>query len=273
MIKLQTGISTDRDFIKAMKERGQNVSASFPAETLRDQLNELNEDILVSFDSTNETVLRAVNEVVEPVEEVTITINVEGLAEGDIATGSIGDELLIEFPAEVTRIKGTTETLTVEAEGYITVEQSVDFDIDKTITATLEKEEPQTEKIDFKSAARLDVSGATPQDNPGIAENGDKYTVAIEGNTITVTDDGLIPYVGGNIDEPKKWVGILVDLGVKVTGSQYNIEDVDYTDAARWGAENDTTFIMWLTTEQGQDFTFTNVNDETDSITLTVAFE
>ena len=37
MIKLQAGISTDMDFIKAMKEKGQDVKAEFPAETLRKQ--------------------------------------------------------------------------------------------------------------------------------------------------------------------------------------------------------------------------------------------
>ena len=36
MIKLQTGISTDRDFIKVMKEKGQDVKDEFPADTLRD---------------------------------------------------------------------------------------------------------------------------------------------------------------------------------------------------------------------------------------------
>ena len=118
----------------------------------------------------------------------------------------------------------------------------------------------------------MDVSGATAQDNPGIVENGDKYEVAKEGNTILVTDEGLIPYIGGNIDEPKKWVGILVDLGVKVQGTEYNIEDVDYSDAARWGAENDTTFIMWLTTEKGGEYTFTNLEDNKDKITITVEF-
>ena len=61
-MKLKTGISTDRDFIKAMKEKGQDVSAQFPADTLRDQLDTLNENIKVTFESTNETVLAAVNE-------------------------------------------------------------------------------------------------------------------------------------------------------------------------------------------------------------------
>ena len=197
MIKLQTGISTDMDFIKAMKEKGQDVKAEFPAETLRKQLDEVNENVKVTFESTNETVLAAVNKSEEPV---------------------------------------------------------------------------PVKQINFKSAVKLNVAGATESDNQSIVENGDKYEVAKDGNTILVTDKGLIPYIGGNIAEPKKWVGVLVDLGVKVTGKEYTIEDVDYSDASRWGALNDTTFIMWLTTENSGEYTFTNLEDNKDKITVTVNF-
>ena len=221
MIKLQTGISTDRDFIKAMKERGQNVSASFPAETLRDQLNELNEDILVSFDSTNETILKAVNTekpAPEPVEEVTVTINVDGLDEGDVATGSIGDELLTEFPAEVTRIKDTTETLTVEADGYTTVEQPVDFDIDKTITATLEKNEDEPEEKDVYNFY-INITNLEPDDEPVISFNNETYSkneLPIEVSYELTTDE--LPSV--------------IDGGVLVTcdGYQENTYNFSYSE-------------------------------------------
>ena len=74
MIKLQTGISTDRDFIKVMKEKGQDVKAEFPADTLRDQLDALSENIKITFESTNETILAAVNEVAVPVEKPKATV-------------------------------------------------------------------------------------------------------------------------------------------------------------------------------------------------------
>ena len=106
----------------------------------------------------------------------------------------------------------------------------------------------------------------------GIVENTGKYSVSKSGNTITVVDEGLIPYVGGNVDEPKKWVGILVDLGVKAQGTTYHIEPEDYNDAERWGAQNDTTFIMWVYTEKGGTYTFTNVDDPTDTVSLTLVF-
>ena len=144
-------------------------------------------------------------------------------------------------------------------------------DEEDTIAITVEFTEPAP-TIDFKSAVKMDVSGATEGDNPGIVANANKYSVTKNGNTITVTDEGLEAYVGGDINEPKKWVGILVDLGVEVQGTNYYILPEDYNDAARWGAENDTTFILWLTTEQGGTYTFKNVNDEEDTISITVEF-
>ena len=154
MIKLQTGISTDRDFIKAMKERGQNVSATFPAETLRDQLNELNEDILVSFDSTNETVLRAVNEEApEPTpDNITITVDVTGTEQGDVVSATCGDEVITQFPATITRVKDTQETLTITCEGYQTIEEDLVFDEDATKTYELAKIEYGVSNVEFYDA-------------------------------------------------------------------------------------------------------------------------
>lgn len=62
MIKLKTGVSTSLDFVKAMKERGQDVSPAFPAETLRDQLDALSDEVKVTFNSDNETILQVVND-------------------------------------------------------------------------------------------------------------------------------------------------------------------------------------------------------------------
>ena len=82
-----------------------------------------------------------------------------------------------------------------------------------------------------------------------------------------------IPYVGGPFVEPKKWVGLLVDLNTKVQGDIYNIEDVDYTEAKRWGASNDTTFIMWITPDRNGDvIRFTNVEDESQFVDITIDF-
>ena len=272
MIKLQTGISTDMDFIKAMKEKGQEVSAEFPAETLRKQFDEISEED-ITMNMTNETFLEEVanGEEVEPTPtEVTVIIDVDGLEEGDTATGTIGNEAITEFPAEITREKGTKEELTVEAEGYVSKTETITFNKDKEVVVTLEKEVELEPSIKLVEARKIDVSGATEQDNPGIVENEDKYEVSKEDNNITVSDNGLIPYIGGNIEEPRKWFGLLVDFGVKVQGTEYNIEDVDYEDAARWGAENDTTFVMWLNTENIGDFTFTSVENEEDTVTISV---
>ena len=132
---------------------------------------------------------------------------------------------------------------------------------------------PVVPKIELKGADNIDPAGAQPSDNPGIAANADKYSVSYVGDTITIVDGGIEAYIGGNIDEPRKWVGFLVDLNVKAQGEGYNIEDVDYTDAVRWGAENDTTFLMWLTVEGGnREITFKNVEDETDTVVVKINF-
>lgn len=74
MIKLKTGVSTSLDFVKAMKERGQDVSPAFPAETLREQLDDLSEDVKVTFKSNNETILQVVNDYEEPKETFELTL-------------------------------------------------------------------------------------------------------------------------------------------------------------------------------------------------------
>ena len=128
-------------------------------------------------------------------------------------------------------------------------------------------------KLRLKYASTIDTTNANAYES-NIAQNSDRYTVLYRDNKITVKDKNIIPYIGGNInDVAKKWVGILVDLNVRVVGtSGYNIEDVDYTDAARWGAKSDTTFIMWLTTERGGTYTFAQADDETKTITIEVEF-
>lgn len=181
MIKLQTGISTDRDFIKAMKERGQSVNAQFPAETLRDQLNELNEDILVSFDSTNETVLRAVNTEEPAPVDVTVRIKLTGLEEGVVATGTIGDEAITEFPASITREKDTVESLTVEAEGYKTNVSDVEFNEDKEIVIELEKEVEPIEKVTIS----FDVDGFEEGETPEVTIGNEVIT----GIPVELTED------------------------------------------------------------------------------------
>jgi len=124
-----------------------------------------------------------------------------------------------------------------------------------------------------KSATDINTSKSTPASEENIRINASKCSISVLGNKITITDEGLIEYVGGPYPEPKKWVGLLVDLNTKVQGDIYNIEDIDYTDAKRWGASNDTTFVMWVTPDiSGKVITFTNVEDETQKVELTVEF-
>ena len=155
----------------------------------------------------------------------------------------------------------------VDLDNYVTFDDTITrADIEAMFST------PVVPIIELKSVAKLDMNGFEPTDNPGIEENNDKYNVSRNENIITITDNGIVPYIGGNIETPKKWVGFLVDLGVRAQGTTYNIESVDYSDAERWGAENDTTFVMWLTTEKGGNYVFKNVEDESDTIELTILF-
>lgn len=276
----RTGVTTQEGFRKALKDLGQDVSYAATPETLRAAFTEINgggfpepeDEEKVTFGVINGIVGELANESEPtPVESVTITFNVTGEEAGEVPSVTVGEEVITTLPATLVENKGTELPYVVSCEGYVTQEGTLTFDEDKEVTITLEKE--PVPGIEFKSATRMDVSGATAQDNPGIVENGDKYEVIKEDNTILVTDEGLVPYVGGNVDEPKKWVGILVDLGVKAQGTEYHIEDVDYSDAARWGAQNDTTFIMWIYPEKAGTYTFKNVEDEDDTIDVTIEFE
>lgn len=77
----------------------------------------------------------------EAKEEKTITVTVAGIEEGDAPTGTCGDEAITTFPAEIKRIVGTTETLSISCTGYTTAEQEITFDENKSVTVTLEKEQ------------------------------------------------------------------------------------------------------------------------------------
>ncbi|MCR4581877.1 MAG: hypothetical protein K5666_05180 [Bacilli bacterium] len=122
-------------------------------------------------------------------------------------------------------------------------------------------------------ANAIDGTKADNHDNPGIIDNDGRYNVTYSGNKITVEDINMIPYVGGNSSTPKKWVGILVDLNAFVDSTcTYGIENADRTQAKRWGATNDTTFIMWLTTEKSGTYTFVNQNNANDTISIEVEF-
>lgn len=119
MIKLQTGISTNMDFIKALKERGVDVNAEFPAETLRDQLDSLDEETKVSFDSTNETILKVVNEGEEPGEDLSIDFDISD--ETDLF-GKVASDLQTNIALSEDDITGTLKYVT----GYTGFSGNVD---------------------------------------------------------------------------------------------------------------------------------------------------
>lgn len=172
MIKLQTGVSTDMDFIKSMKEKGQNVSAEFPAETLRKQFDEISEND-ITFNMTNESFLEEVANGDEPgptpptpTEKVTITLHVSGPECSDEPEARVGDEVIVDFPAELTEDAGTELPITVTCENCETYEGTLVFDEDKTVEIVLE---PSEVTVTFKLS--------------GVFVTNDEPKVVIDGQT------------------------------------------------------------------------------------------
>ena len=179
---------------------------------------------------------------------------------------TIGDKVITEEEVQERIDTAVAEALAnAEAEFAIELKEAVDNAIEETTIKV--KTETQV-----KAGTVINTAKSVSASEEDIRYNAGHCSVNTEENKITVVDQGLKAYVGGPYSEPKKWVGLLVDLNTKVQGTTYQIEDIDYADAKRWGASNDTTFVMWLTTEQGGTYTFTNVDDETQSVDLTVEF-
>ena len=160
-----------------------------------------------------------------------------------------------------------------EKEVKIEERKDVNDDLDGIIISLDGERVNPLEKTFLRSATDINTAKSVREDEANIRTNAAKCSVEFKDNKIIITDEGLIEYIGGNIDTPKKWVGLLVDMNTKVVGSGYTIEDIDYEDAKRWGASNDTTFVMWLTTEKSGVYTFTNVDDATQKVDLIVEFK
>ena len=146
MDKLKTGISTNLDFIRFMKEKGQTVNPNLPPEKLRDQLDAINEAVKVTFDSTNETVLEAANGSEPPAEMVTITVEVyinNPVSEYDIdrvyTKFGWDGELIPGTIQAYTYPKGTTDVIVAHCEGYTDQAVSVTFEEDTAMSITLEE--------------------------------------------------------------------------------------------------------------------------------------
>lgn len=161
-----------------------------------------------------------------------------------------------------------------EKEVKIEERKDVNDDLDGIIISLDGDRVNPLEKIFLRSASDINTAKSSIEAEANIRTNAANCSVNYKDNIITIIDEGLIEYVGGPYSEPKKWVGILVDLNVKAQGDIYNIEVIDYEDAQRWGASNDTTFIMWITPEiSGKKITFINKEDNTQKVEIVVEFK
>ncbi len=105
MEKLKTGISTNIDFIKKMAEKGQEVNAEFPAETLRKQFDEIAEED-ITMNMTNETFLAEVANSEEPTPVVTLNIDFNVSDSVDLF-GKVASDLQSEVTLNDDTIEGT----------------------------------------------------------------------------------------------------------------------------------------------------------------------
>ena len=119
MTKLQTGVATNLDFIRAMKAKGQAVDSKFPAETLAKQLTSVG-DNNITMVTPYEEVLENVNSEFVPVE-----VNDESSLKEAISEGAKSITLVdnIEVPTgnlslgQVTEFNGNGKTITFNSTG------------------------------------------------------------------------------------------------------------------------------------------------------------
>ena len=174
MIKLKTGISTSLDFIRCMKEQGHAVSPVFPAESLRDQLNAVNENVTVTFNSPNETILAATNggePPTPPTEQVTITVNAS--IENPVSPDD-EQNILMSFNGvsnygvvqTFTADKGETKSLLISCQGYSSIETDLEFDEDHSESYIISSRSQVTVTMDAEGY--LDP-GDTPYANIAVA--------------------------------------------------------------------------------------------------------
>ena len=141
----------------------------------------------------------------------------------------------------------------------------------------LEPQEEALESLELTGAVNVDTTEVV-DDTYGdlIKYNQESISVTQSGNVITVTEDRFMKSWDNTVAEGK-WYAILVDLGIDKDNVEaiggYTIEEVDKTDADRFGAENNNQFVLWLrgdVTDTSRTITF---RDKTTSETTDVTIE
>ena len=135
MTKLQTGISTNLDFIRAMKAKGQIVDAKFPAETLAEQLTAVGDNTITNV-TPYEEVLENINSESSGPEEP-VEVNDESSLKEAISGGAKSITLVdnIEVPTgnltlgQVTEFNGNGKTITFNSTGQNLVAINKDSEI------------------------------------------------------------------------------------------------------------------------------------------------
>ncbi len=145
-------------------------------------------------------------------------------------------------------------------------------DITDTITVNVVTDYPT---LTFNGITKLDFTNIPETENyyDNMLYNNERVSFGVEGNVVTITEiDQLKSYNNGF--DTREWYGFLIDLGIDpqdITAEGYGIEEIDITDAHRFGATGNQ-FIIWLdgnNIDETKNITFKNVNDVNDTITVT----
>lgn len=149
-------------------------------------------------------------------------------------------------------------------------------DVNTTVTVNVVTNYPT---LNLESVTKLDFTNIPTTESyyNEMLFNNDRVSFNVDGNVITITEnDQLKAYNNGYAT--REWYGFLIDLGIDKefvsTNEGYIIEEIDKSDAERFGGVGNQ-FIIWLdgnSTDETTTITFTNANDSNDTLTLTFKF-
>lgn len=151
------------------------------------------------------------------------------------------------------------------------------FNFSQPVTSDMKIYAEWTALLELKSAQTIDFDSVNldPTEDPSghIVYNQKSIDIVQKGGVITVTKkQPLHSYLNAS-GMTKQWYAMLLDFGVNpanLKADGYTINPEDITEAKRFGATNDTTFIVWLDASN-RTLSFKNKDDE--NIVGTVSIE
>lgn len=150
------------------------------------------------------------------------------------------------------------------------------FNFSQPVTSDMKIYAEWAPVLELKSAQTIDFDSVNlaPSEDPNghIVHNQKSIDIVQKGGVITVTKkQPLHSYLNAS-GMTKQWYAMLLDFGVdpaKLKADGYTINPEDITEAKRFGATNDTTFIVWLDASN-RTLSFKNKDDESTVGTVSI---